>query len=166
MRQKQVSESPSSPVSFRRWGFTLVELMVVIVILGLLAGLVAVNVVGRITQAKINTARAQIKTFEDAVLQYKMDTGQYPPNDYGLLALIEPPPGVTGWNKDGYLHTTEIPTDPWGNAYNYWYPSEWPGMKFDIWSWGADGQEGGEDENADIYNGEVERVGEYGENTP
>lgn len=146
-------------------GFTLVEIMVVIVILGLLAGLVANNVIGHLAKARITRAKADIQTLEQAILHYKMDTGQYPDNQAGLLALVEQPPGdIKGWNKDGYLQTKEVPQDPWNNDYNYQIPGEY--AKFDIWSWGADGQEGGEDEDADIYNSTIERVSENPDYAP
>ncbi len=144
----------------RKWngrsnrGFTLVELMVVIVILALLAGLVGNNVMGYIAKAKITTARSQIKMFEGAISAFKLDTGHYPDNADGLYALIEEPPGVTGWNSEGYLENmNDIPKDPWGGDYYYQYPGDY--AKFDIWSYGADGQEGGEDEDADIYNSDI-----------
>ncbi len=134
--------------------FTLVELMVVVLIIGLLAGLVGRQVVVRIEQAKVTKAKADIKEFEQAILDYKLDTGQYPDNQMGLQALVEQPPGVKGWNKDGYLmNRSSIPLDPWGNEYLYQYPGEY--AKFDIWSYGPDGEDGTDD---DIYNSDVERV--------
>lgn len=139
-------------------GFTLVELMVVIVIIGLLASVVGVNVIGYIAKAKVNTARAQIKIFHNAVKLHKLDTGQYPDNAMGLEGLVEPPPGVIGWNKDGYLDgASQIPLDPWNNSYEYQYPGEY-GV-YDIFSLGADGKDGGEDEDADLYNSDVISAG-------
>ena len=139
-------------------GFTLVELMVVIVIIGLLASIVGVNVIGYISKAKRSAAQAQIKIFDDAVDLYKIDTGQYPDNTMGLQALVEQPPGVIGWNQDGYMKgKTEIPLDPWKNPYEYQYPGEF--SKYDIFSLGADGVDGGEDEDADIYNSDVISAG-------
>ena len=133
----------------RTGGFTLVELMVVIVIIGLLAGIVGVNVIGYIAKAKIKTAQAQIKTFHNAVKLYKLDTGQYPDNAMGLEALVEQPPGAIGWNTDGYLDGVSlIPLDPWHNSYEYQYPGEY-GV-YDIFSLGADGKDDGEEEDADI----------------
>lgn len=134
-----------------RLAFTLVELMVVIVIIGLLASIVAVNVVPFITKAKVKAAQTQIKTLHKAVKFYKIDTGQYPDS---LEDLVEQPPGVTGWNKDGYLDgVADIPLDPWNYPYEYDYPGEY-GV-YDIFSLGADGKEGGEDEEADLYNSDV-----------
>ena len=135
-------------------GVTLIELMVVIVIIGLLAGLIAPNVVDYIDKARVATAKAQIKHLHDAVRNYYMDTGEYPQT---LLDLVEEPPGVEGWNKNGYLdNATEIPQDPWNNDFEYQYPGTLGG-NFDIFSYGRDGQEGGADEDADIYNTDLGR---------
>lgn len=142
-----------------RGGFTLVELMVVIVILGLLAGFVGHNVVQNIEKARIATTRSQIKELEAAVINFKIDTGVYPED---LIDLIEEPAGVSGWNPDGYLqNSSELPTDAWGHEYYYEYPGNF--AKFDIWSYGADDQEGGEGEEADIYNSDVEAVSDESE---
>ena len=135
----------------RKNGFTLVELMVVIVILGLLAGLVSQQVIHYIAKAKVTTTRTQIAIFCSAIKNYKLDTGSYPDNSMGLDALIEEPPDVTGWDPHGYLDgVVSIPTDPWDGEYNYYYTGEMS-RPFEIWSLGADGQEGGEGEDADIY---------------
>ena len=143
-------------LSGRFWaGFTLIELMVVLVILGLLAGLVGTKVIRYIAKAKITTARAQISLLHDGVNQYKIDTGEYPDNSVGLDALVQEPAGVTGWNPEGYLEgKNEVPKDPWGNDYYYDYPGE--RSTFDIYSYGADGKEGGEtEEDKDIYNSDT-----------
>lgn len=133
---------------YRIDGFTLVELLVVIVILGLLSAIVGQQVVGHIVKAKISSAKTQIVIFKNSVNIYKIDTGQYPE---GLVDLIEEPPDVTGWSPYGYLDgVVEIPMDPWGNDYNYYYTGE-AGRPFEISSFGADGKEGGEDNDADIY---------------
>ena len=138
-----------------RKGFTLVELMVVLVILGLLAGLVSQKVIQYISKAKIQTARTQIAIFKNATKNYKIDTGEYPDESMGLLALVEEPPDVIGWNAEGYLESYELPLDPWYNEYMYNYPGEYG--EFDIYSFGADGKEGGEEgtEDADIYDSDV-----------
>ncbi len=135
-------------------GFTLVEIMVVIVIIGILAGIVGVNVISYLSKAKVNAAKTQIASLHNAVNMYKIDTGEYPDNATGLSALVVQPPGVTNWNSDGYLDgKNEIPLDPWNNEYEYLYPGSF--SKFDILTLGADGVDGGENENADIYNSDV-----------
>jgi general secretion pathway protein G len=147
----------------RQSGFTLLELMVVIVILGLLATLVSVNVMGRVEKAKKTTARTQIAMLHNAVNQYKLDTGKYPDSSVGLDALVVQPPGVENWNKDGYLEgVRQIPKDPWGNEYFYVYPGE--RGKFDIYSLGPSGKEGGEGDDAPIYDSDV-AGGESGSTT-
>lgn len=141
----------------RPTAFTLLELMVVLVILGLLAALVTTNVIDRIGKAKIVTTKAQTKTLHQAVLNYKLDTGQYPDSSVGLEALVTQPPDVANWSEDGYLEgVLAVPLDAWGNEYLYQYPGEF--SRFDIFSYGADGEEGGEGEDADIYNSDVQGV--------
>jgi general secretion pathway protein G len=143
---------------FRDWpkkknkGFTLIELMVVIVILGILAGLVLPRFMGRTEEAKKTKARLQIENLEGALKLYKLDTGTYPTTEQGLEALVQRP--ATGsipknWREGGYLEKAKVPEDPWGRPYVYMSP----GIKnrdFDLKSLGADGEEGGEGENADI----------------
>jgi general secretion pathway protein G len=138
-------------------GLTLIELLVVIAILGLLSSLVATNVVRYLSRAKITSAKAQIKMLDDAVRQYKLDTGDYPSASDGLNALVVQPPGVTGWDKEGYLAGAKVvPLDPWNREYYYEYPGEY--STFDIYTYGRDGQEGGEGEDADLYNSTVGRT--------
>jgi len=133
-----------------RAGFTMLEVMAVIVIIGLLAGVVAINVVGRIDKARVTATKASLKTLHNAVTQFKLDTGRYPSEEAGLLELIEEPTDVTGWNPGGYLETTDIPKDAWGYEFYYErYPES--GKPFVIISFGADGEEGGEDYDADMY---------------
>lgn len=135
----------------KRSGFTLVELMVVIVIIGLLAGFVGNAVMSRVAKAKMVETRAQIKALHNAVNMYKLDTGQYP---IDLEDLVERPADVSGWAPDGYLDgVSALPGDAWGNSFYYDYPGEY--SKFDIYSLGADDAEGGDDEDADIYNSDV-----------
>ncbi len=138
-------------------GFTLIELMVVIIILGILAMWVAPKIMSRPEQAKQVKAQLDIQNLETALKLYKLDTGSYPATEQGLQALIEKP--ETGnvprrWKDGGYLEKSRVPKDPWHNEFVYLSP----GLKgdFDIISYGADGVPGGENENRDINNWEVE----------
>ena len=132
-------------------GFTLVELMVVIVIIGLLTTLVVVNVLPQLGKANQKKAEADISTLEQALETYRMDNRTYPSASDGLRALVQPPAGLTQpqlYQQGGYIK--KLPDDPWGRPYLYATPGR--NGSFDIWSLGADGQEGGEGENADIGN--------------
>ena len=133
-----------------RKGFTMVELMAVLIILGLLATVLVKNFMGQTDKARVITTKANLKILHTAVMQYKMDTGQFPSEEEGLVALIEPPSEVEDLAEPGgYLETTEIPDDGWGHEYYYeLYPES--GRSFVIISWGADGEEGGEDYDADL----------------
>ena len=133
----------------RRQGFTLVDLLVVLAILGLLAGLVGPRVLNQLGGAKSKTANVQIKDFEQALELYKLDVGRFPSSDEGLSALVAKPASATGWNGP-YLKRKDIPTDPWGRAYQYAAPGQHG--EVDIYSYGADGSAGGEGENADVGN--------------
>jgi len=128
-------------------GFTLIELVVVMIILGLLAALVAPRMFGRVGEAKQKAAHAQIELFGTALDSFRLDIGRYPTTSEGLEALITPPSGVEGWNGP-YLKKTEIPLDPWGHPYQYRSPGEHG--DYDLFSYGADNAEGGDKENADI----------------
>lgn len=128
-------------------GFTLVELLVVIIVLGLLVGLVGPRLFGRVGQSKQAAARAQIELIGAALDQYRLDIGRYPDTAQGLDALMRNPGTVAGWN--GPYLKREVPRDPWGQPYKY---RCCPGQhgEYDLWSEGADGGPGGEGENADI----------------
>jgi general secretion pathway protein G len=128
-------------------GFTLVELLVVIIILGLLAGLVGPRLFGRVGQSRQATARAQIELLGAALDQYRLDVGSYPASAVGLTALVQNP-NIPNWNGP-YLKKSAVPSDPWGRAYQY---KCCPGDhgEYDIWSAGADGAPGGDGENADV----------------
>ena len=133
-----------------RPGFTMVELMAMLIIIGLLATLVVTKVATKIDQARITTTKANLKVLHSAVNQFKMDTGRFPSEDIGLMELIEQPSDVTRYEEGGYLETTEIPKDGWGNDFIYErYPES--GKPFVIKSYGADGEEGGEGNDADLY---------------
>jgi general secretion pathway protein G len=139
----------------KRRAFTMIEMMAVIVIIGILAGIVAVSIVGKIDKARVTATKASLKMLHNAVIQFKLDTGRYPSEDAGLLELIEQPTDVTGWNPGGYLETTKIPKDAWGNDFFYqMYPES--GKPFVLISYGADGEEGGEGNDADLYSTDAE----------
>ncbi|HEV2569371.1 MAG TPA: type II secretion system major pseudopilin GspG [Sphingomonas sp.] len=135
----------------RESGFTLVELMVVIVILGLLATIVAINVLPATGRANAEKARADIATIEQALEMYRLDNLTYPSPTDGLQALVAPPPGLAQpqrYRQGGYIK--RLPDDPWGNPYRYSFPGQHGA--FDVFSLGGDNKEGGEGENADIGN--------------
>ena len=138
-------------------GFTLIELMVVIVILGILAGLIIPRIMGRPEEAKQLKAKMQIESLETALKLYKLDNGMYPDTEQGLQALIEQT--ETGalpknWRKGGYLEKGRVPKDPWENDFVYLSPGAHG--DYDIISYGADGVPDGEDKNRDINSWEIE----------
>jgi len=138
-------------------GFTLIELMVVVVILGILAGLIVPRLMGRTDEAKQVKAKVDISTIETALKLYKLDNGDYPTTEQGLVALVEKPsidPLPLKWHEGGYLEKGKTPTDPWGREYLYLSPGL--NNDFDIISYGADGIEGGEGKDMDIKSWELE----------
>ena len=139
----------------RKWsnhsGFTLVELMIVIIIIGLIASIVAPNIIKRLDRAKQNTAVAQIESLSQALDTYRLDMDRYPTTQEGLKGLLEKP-SSNGEKWDGpYLSKEELPKDPWGNAYQYKSSGD-NKRPFEITSLGSDGKEGGEDIAQDIVN--------------
>lgn len=139
-------------------GFTLIEIMVVVIILGLLAGLVLPRVLGQEEKARISAAKTQIRAIEGALDSFKLDNGFYPATDQGLDALIKKP--ETGripnkWREGGYLKPARIPKDPWGRDYVYIAPGN-EGREYEITSYGADNEPGGEGNNADIESWKIE----------
>lgn len=132
-------------------GFTLIELMVVIVILSLLAVLVGPKIIGRSDDAKVADAKVQIRNFETGLKLYKLDNGSFPTTEQGLQSLVTKPTAgkiPNNYKAEGYLETKTIPKDPWGNDYVYVSPGEHG--DYDLSSFGADGVRGGEGKNADI----------------
>lgn len=139
------------PSTCRQRGFTLMEIMVVIFIIGLLVAIVAPNVMGNQDQAMQQKARADIATLEQALDLYRLENLRYPTSEQGLKALIEQPtsePLPRAWRADGYVR--RMPVDPWGSAYQYRSPGQYG--RIDVFSLGADGLEGGEGLDADIGN--------------
>lgn len=128
-------------------GFSLIELMVVIVIIGLLTTIVVVNVLPSQDRAMVEKARADVRLIETAFELYRLDVSRYPTLEEGIEALLLPPRG-SSVRSEGYIKS--LPTDPWGNQYQYLYPGEH--SSFDVFSYGADGRLGGEGLNADIGN--------------
>lgn len=138
-------------------GFTLIEIMVVVMILGILAAIIAPRLIGRTDDAKVAQAKVQIKNFETALKLFRMDNGYYPSTDQGLEALIRKPEIgriPASFRQGGYLETKGIVTDPWGNAYVYISPGA--EGDYDIVSYGADGELGGEGYDSDISNWDTE----------
>lgn len=129
-------------------GFTLLELLVVLVILGLLVGYVAPRYFAQVGKSEVKVARAQLKALEDALDQYRLDVGRYPATSAGLAALNGAPSGESRW-QGPYLKKA-VPNDPWGNPYQYRQPGEHG--EYDLLSLGRDGQAGGGGEDADIVN--------------
>ena len=129
-------------------GFTLLELLVVVVIIGLLAGFVAPRYFGQVGKSEVNVAKAQLDALEKALDQYRLDTGRYPPTELGLNALVDKPAAEPKW-AGPYLRKA-VPLDPWGKPYMYKAPGE--KGDFDLVSYGKDGQPGGSGEAADISN--------------
>lgn len=144
----------SHPRARQQAGFSLIEILVVMVIIGILVSLVAPSVLNRVDDARLQKVEADFKAIESALSIYNLDNFTYPSTDQGLQALVSKPDGqpeARNWKKGGYLK--EMPLDPWGREYLYLSPGE-DGREFDLYTLGADGVSGGEDQNADMFNGE------------
>ena len=129
-------------------GFTLVELMLVVIIIGILAALVVPSLVGRSEQARQNAAKSDVQgSLSTALDIFEQDTGAYPTTEQGLLALIKAPEEVPGW-RGPYLKADAVPTDPWGGEYVYKAPGDHEPLPYDLASYGRDGKEGGGDDVA------------------
>lgn len=137
-----------SPRESAQRGFTLLELLVVMVIIGLLASYVGPRYFSQVGKSEVKTARAQIDALEKALDQYRLDTGHYPTTEQGLAALVTQPANEPRW--DGPYLKKNVPPDPWGNPYVYKKPGDHG--EYDLLSYGNDGQSGGSGEAADIVN--------------
>ncbi len=145
---------PRRGASGTQRGFTLIEIMVVVVILGILAALVAPNVIRRVDDARITKAKQDIRAYETALNLYRMDNFRYPSTEQGLEALFKQPtdPNIRNWKQGGYIDG--LKKDPWGNDYLYISPGT--RGEYDLYTLGADGKPGGEGPDADIGNWSIE----------
>lgn len=129
-------------------GFTLIEVMVVVVILGILAAIIVPNVIGKDEKARVEATKASLREVSNALEMYKLDNHKYPTTQEGLEALVKKPPAAKNWAPQGYLKS--MPKDSWGNPFQYMSPGP-AGKPYDLYSFGADGTEGGEGDNADLH---------------
>ena len=144
----------------KQQGFSLIEIMVVLVIIGLLVSIVAPNVLDRADEARAQKVQADFSTIATALKLYRLDNYNYPSSEQGLEALVSKPtidPIPTNWKKNGYL--AEMPKDPWGRPYLYLSPAEFSDGDFALYTLGADGVTGGEEQNADIGNWQKDQQG-------
>jgi general secretion pathway protein G len=136
-------------------GFTLIEIMAVVLIIGMLSGIVGFAVFQQVDKARVVTAKTQIARLESSLELYNMDNGHFPTSEQGLEALISEPttaPEPMNYQPGGYLKGGQLPLDPWGNEFQYESPGANNENSYDLWSFGRDGVPGGEDLNADLGN--------------
>ena len=133
-------------------GFTLIEIMAVVLIIGLLSTLVGLAIFPQIDKSRVNAARAQIEMFDAALEAFRMDNARFPSSEQGLEALVRAPAEARNYQPGGYLRKPTLPEDPWGNPYQYEAPGSHNSHSYDLWSWGADGAAGGDGVDADIGN--------------
>lgn len=136
----------------RQRGFTLIEIMAVVLIIGLLSTLVGLTVFPMIDKARANTTRTQISMLDAALEAYRMDNATFPSTEQGLISLIQPPPEARNALPGGYLRERRVPDDGWGRPFQYQFPGEHNTHAYDIWSFGADGNPGGDGVDADVGN--------------
>jgi general secretion pathway protein G len=148
----QVTTDLRSGARRREAAFTLIEIMAVIVIIGLLSALVGLAVFPQIDKARVNTTRQQMKMLDAALETYRMDNAHFPTGDQGLEALVRPPEDARNSPPGGYLREGRVPTDGWGNPYQYESPGQHNTHAYDLWSFGADGTPGGTGVDADLGN--------------
>lgn len=137
----------------RTYGMTLIEIMVVLTLLGVVMTVLAVNVMGRLEQGKVDAASLQMKNIETALLNFKVKYNRYPSTSEGLQSLVTPPPMKSGRTPGTFLDDKQL-TDPWGNPYQYYQPATTQNKDYEIISLGSDGAPGGETTDADISNWE------------
>jgi general secretion pathway protein G len=136
-------------------GFTLIEIMAVVLIIGLLVGIVGYNVFSQVDTARVSATRTQIKQLEGALEFYRLDNARYPSTEQGIDALVRKPSGEPqprNYRPEGYVHGGRVPEDSWGNPFQYQSPGTHNPYSFDLWSLGADGSPGGEGNDADVGN--------------
>jgi general secretion pathway protein G len=133
-------------------GFTLIEIMAVVLIIGLLSTIVGVSIFAQVDKGRITATSVQIANLESVLELYRMDNANYPTTEQGLDALVNDPGDARSYPQGGYLQKGRVPQDPWGNPYEYEEPGQNNPHSFDIWSFGADGKSGGEGVDAEIGN--------------
>jgi general secretion pathway protein G len=133
-------------------GFTLIEIMAVVLIIGLLSTIVGVSIFAQVDKGRVTATSAQISNLESVLELYRMDNARYPTTEQGLDALVNEPEDVRNYPPAGYLQKRHVPDDPWGNPYEYEQPGQSNTHSFDLWSFGADGKSGGDGVDADIGN--------------